>query len=66
MESQLQRMRMIVKADSPPGVSPTACNQCGGSLRLLYTILDPTTGKQVRTFKWSTALPIRTWDVTRR
>jgi hypothetical protein len=27
------------------------CKQCGGTLQLLYTILDSISGKQVRAFK---------------
>jgi hypothetical protein len=47
-------------------VLPTSCNHCGGSLRLLYIILDSTTGNQVRTFKCDRCPAIRTLDVAGR
>jgi len=40
---------MATTLDSPPSSLP--CRRCGNTLRPLYPILDPTSGKQYRTFK---------------
>ena len=46
----LIRKPMEANTDSTP-LSPPLCKRCGSAMHPLYSILDPTSGKQVRFFK---------------